>query len=122
MRIPTSIVTIGGTVGDPPSYGRPPGRSTRLETTLMTVYMVERELGGISMDDLAAAQRAAITAADELREGGSDVTYLRSVFVPATGQCRCLFESDSESLVADVQAAASLPYERIIEVLDIPPS
>ena len=33
----------------------------------MTVYMVERELGGISLDNLAAAQKTAIAMAAGMR-------------------------------------------------------
>lgn len=49
----------------------------------MSVFVVNRELAGISMEDLGAAQQAAITTADRFREQGQDVSYLRSVFIPA---------------------------------------
>lgn len=88
----------------------------------MTTYLVHRELAGISMDDLAAAQQAAIATSDKLRSEGADVTYMRSVFVPSTGQCRCLFEASDVETVARVQAEASLPYEEIMEAFDLPPT
>jgi hypothetical protein len=34
---------------------------------MMTVYMVERDLKGIAMEDLAAAQKAAIATAEAMR-------------------------------------------------------
>jgi hypothetical protein len=88
----------------------------------MTTYLVHRELAGISMDDLAAAQRAAIDTSSRLSADGLDVRYLRSIFVPATGQCRCLFEAVDADAVARVQTEASLPYEEIVEALDLPPA
>lgn len=88
----------------------------------MPVYLVNRELAGISMEDLAAAQRAAIRTADSFRQDGEAVRYLRSVFVPSTGQCRCLFEADDAATVARVQDVAALPYEDVVEALDLPPA
>ena len=88
----------------------------------MTTYLVHRELAGISIEDLAAAQRAAIATSDRLRSEGSDVSYMRSVYVPSSGQCRCLFEASDVETVARVQAEASLPYEDIVEAFDLPPA
>jgi len=89
----------------------------------MPVYVVNRELAGISMEDLAAAQQAAITTADSFRDSGRQVRRLRSTFVPATGQCRCLFEATDAALVSDVQDVAALPYEDVLEAdLPAPPA
>jgi hypothetical protein len=88
----------------------------------MTTYLVHRELAGISMEGLAAAQRAAIDTSNRLSADGHDVRYLRSIFVPSTGNCRCLFEAADADTVARVQVEASLPYEEIVEALDLPPT
>ena len=45
----------------------------------MPVYMVERNLKGISMEDLGGAQKAAIGKAAELSAGGEAVRYIPSV-------------------------------------------
>lgn len=87
----------------------------------MTVFMVERDLRGISMDDLAGAQRAAISKADELREQGSDVRYIRTTFAPEDGRCMCLFEASSESDVKRLNDEAGLPYNRVVPALDLTP-
>jgi hypothetical protein len=50
----------------------------------MSVYMVERDLKGISMEDLAGAQKAAIAKAAEMRGEGADISYIRSTFAPRT--------------------------------------
>ena len=44
----------------------------------MSVYMVERDLQGIAMEDLAAAQKAAIGKAAEMQSEGSEMRYLVS--------------------------------------------
>jgi hypothetical protein len=85
----------------------------------MPVYMVDRNLNGISMDALAAAQRSAIDTAATMRADGTDVRYLRSTFVPGSGRCLCLFDASDVGAVERLNKAASLPYEEIIEALDL---
>ena len=87
----------------------------------MTVYMVERSLKGISMDDLGGAQKAAIGKADEMTAAGTDVRYIRSTFAPDDGRCMCLFEAPSEADVKRLNDEAGLPYDRIVEALDLTP-
>lgn len=86
----------------------------------MSVWMVERELHGITMDALAAAQGAAIAEAGKSTSLGTPVRYLRSVFSPTDGRCCCLFEAASADAVRQVNDAAGLPYSRIVEALDLP--
>jgi hypothetical protein len=77
--------------------------------------MVDRQLLGISMDELAGAQRTAIDASDE------HVQYLRSVWVPGDSHCMCLFEGPDADAVAALNDAAGLPYQRVVEALDLAP-
>ena len=62
----------------------------------MSVYMVERNLKGISMEDLGGAQKAAIQKANDMTAEGTDVKYIRSTFAPEDGRCLCLFEAGSD--------------------------
>ncbi|MDF2231735.1 DUF4242 domain-containing protein [Albimonas sp. CAU 1670] len=87
----------------------------------MSVYMVERSLKGISMEDLAAAQSAAIAAAGDMRGRGEEIRYIRSTFAPSDGRCMCLFESDSADRVRALNDAAGLPYDRVVEAMDLTP-
>lgn len=87
----------------------------------MTVYMVDRDLPGISMEDLAAAQQRAIGTAETFRAEGKDVSYIRSTFVPGESHCMCLFDSTSADVVAELNDAAQIPYTRITEALDLTP-
>ena len=87
----------------------------------MTVYMVDRDLPGISMDDLAAAQQRAIETAAEFRTQGKEIHYIRSTFVPGESHCMCLFDSSSADLVAELNDVAQIPYTRITEALDLTP-
>jgi hypothetical protein len=87
----------------------------------MKTYAVQRKLQGITMDQLAAAQRAAIEASKSASDEGTPVTYIRSNFYPADQRCTCLFEGPSREAVEQVNKAASLPFERVEEVLDLAP-
>lgn len=87
----------------------------------MTVYVVDRDLPGVTLDDLAAAQRRAIEVSDQHRTKGRDVRYIRSMFVPSESHCMCLFEADDARTVAEVNDEAQIPYTRITEALDLTP-
>jgi hypothetical protein len=87
----------------------------------MSVYMVERSLGGISMDALGGAQKAAIGKAEEMTAAGSPVRYLRSTFAPEDGRCMCLFEAGSEADVKRLNDEAGIPYDRVVPALDLTP-
>ena len=87
----------------------------------MTVYMVERNLKGISMEDLGAAQKAAIATGEQMSASGDPVRYIRSTFAPEDGRCMCLFEGSSAEQVQRLNDTAGLPYVRIVEALDLTP-
>jgi muconolactone delta-isomerase len=87
----------------------------------MTVYLVERELKGITMDQLAAAQKRAIDTSDKFTEQGRAVRYIRTTFVPGEDRSMCLFEAGSVADVEDVNRKAEIPFVRIVEALDLTP-
>ena len=87
----------------------------------MPVYMVERDLPGIQMDKLAAAQKAAIATSDQFTAEGKPVRYIRTTFVPGEAHCMCLFEAANPDLVKQVNDKAQIPYTRVIEALDLTP-
>ena len=87
----------------------------------MSVYMVDRDLPGISMDDLAAAQQRAIEWSSKYQADGKNVRYIRSTFVPGESHCMCLFDAPSADLVAQLNDDAQIPYTRVTEALDLTP-
>lgn len=87
----------------------------------MTVYMVDRDLPGITLEALGAAQAAAISTAEQFRQNGREVRYIRSTFVPGESHCMCLFEATSAQEVTDLNDEAGLPYTRVTEALDLTP-
>lgn len=85
------------------------------------VYMVDRDLPGITMEQLAAAQRAAIETSQRFTAEGQPVRYLRSMFVPGESRLMCLFEAPDAARVRAVNERAQLPFTRIVEALDLTP-
>ncbi len=87
----------------------------------MSVFMVERDLRGISMEALGGAQKAAIKKAREMSSSGTDIKYIRSTFAPDDGRCMCLFEAGSDAAVKRLNDDAGLPYHSIVKALDLTP-
>ncbi|MES2698029.1 MAG: DUF4242 domain-containing protein [Pseudomonadota bacterium] len=87
----------------------------------MSVFMVERDLKGISMEALGGAQRAAISKAEQMSLAGVPVRYIRSTFAPEDGRCMCLFDATSDADVKRLNDEAGLPYSRVVPALDLTP-
>lgn len=87
----------------------------------MPVYMVERDLPGVKMEQLAAAQKRAIEVGKELTAQGKEVRYIRSTFVPGQNKCMCLFEAPNPENVREANERAKIPFTRIVEALDLTP-
>jgi hypothetical protein len=88
----------------------------------MPVYMVERDLPGISMDQLAGAQKAAIDLSQKMTAQGKKVRYIRSAFVPAEAHCMCFFEAANPEVVKELNETAKIPFNRIVEAMDLTPT
>ncbi len=87
----------------------------------MTVYMVERDLKGISMADLGGAQLAAIKTAQDMSAQGTAISYIRSTFAPEDGRCMCLFDAASDADVRRLNNTAGLPYHSVVAALVLTP-
>jgi Protein of unknown function (DUF4242) len=87
----------------------------------MPVYMADRDLKGITMEQLAAAQKRAIETGHELTAAGKPVRYIRSTFLPGESRCMCLFEAPRPELVRELNEKAQIPFTRIVEALDLTP-
>lgn len=85
----------------------------------MSVFMVERNLKGISMEDLAGAQQAAIATAKQMTDQGERISYIRSTFAPEDGRCMCLFDGESADQVRRLNDTAGLPYDKVVEAYDL---
>lgn len=87
----------------------------------MPVYMVERDLPGVKMEQLADAQKRAIQAGKQLTAEGKEVKYIRSMFVPGESRCMCLFEAPNSENVREANERAQVPFTRIVPAMDLTP-
>jgi hypothetical protein len=87
----------------------------------MPVYMVDRDLPGIKMEQLAAAQKAAIELSEKMTAQGKKVRYIRSAFVPGEAHCMCFFEAANPDVVKELNETAKIPFKRIVEAMDLTP-
>ena len=87
----------------------------------MPVYLGDRTLPGVTVDQLAAAQKAAIETSRQFSAQGKPVRYIRSTFVPGESHCMCLFEASNADLVKQVNEAAKIPFTKITEAMDLTP-
>jgi hypothetical protein len=87
----------------------------------MPIFAVQRSLPGITPEQLAGAQKAAIETGAKLSAEGVAVKYIRSNFYPSDSRCTCLFESADAASVKRLNEEAGLPFEKVEEVLDLNP-
>ena len=87
----------------------------------MSVYMVERDLPGITLEQLGGAQKAAIETSQDFTSQGKQVRYIRSTYVPGDSKVMCLFEASGQQLVEEVNQTANIPFTRVVEAMDLTP-
>ena len=88
----------------------------------MSVYMVDRDLPGVTAAQLAAAQRAAIDTSEKFTLEGKPVRYIRSTFIPKESHYMCLFEAESARAVEEVNRSAGIPFTRVVEAMELTPT
>ena len=88
----------------------------------MTIYIADRDLPGVTLEQLAAAQKAAIATSQRFTAEGKPVRYVRTAWVPSESHVMCMFEAQDPQAVRDVNEAAGIPFTRILEAMDLTPS
>ena len=85
----------------------------------MPMYLTERHLPGITLEQLEVIQKTTIEMSQRYTAEGKPVRYLLSLFVPSESHCLSLFEAENAALVRDVNEAAQIPFTRILEAIDL---
>lgn len=83
----------------------------------MAVYLVERYLPGIDGEGVRALAARLRAACAQLRDDGTPVRYLGSLFLPGEESCFCRFEAPSVEAAARLNELAGTPYARISEAV-----
>jgi Protein of unknown function (DUF4242) len=85
----------------------------------VAIFLVLRQLPGVTRDQYAAAQQAASDAAHQASAGGRDVRYLGGFFMPAGGRAICIFGAESLADVTAVNERAGVPFTEVLEAIDL---
>ena len=87
----------------------------------MAVYVVKRELPGITPEALQSAGVRAKTCCSEMTSEGQPVRWIRSFFLPETAQTHCYFEGASAEAVEEANKRAGIPFTQIAMVVEMTP-
>jgi hypothetical protein len=88
----------------------------------MTINIADRDLPGVTLEQLAVAQKAAIETSQRFSAEGKPVRYIRTAWVPSESHVMCMFEAENPQTVRDVNEAAGIPFTRILEAMDLTPA
>ncbi|SPE42269.1 conserved hypothetical protein [Candidatus Sulfopaludibacter sp. SbA3] len=87
----------------------------------MPLFVVERDLPGVTPDALGSAGLRAKTCCTEMCEEGQTVRWVRSFFLPESSQTHCYFEGARAQVVEEANQRAKIPFTRIVQVLEMTP-
>jgi Protein of unknown function (DUF4242) len=85
----------------------------------VALFLVFRDLPGVTRDQYAAAQRAVAAAPRRGGRAGREVRYLGGFFLPGAGRAICLFEAESAADIAAVNQQAGVPAADVLEAVDL---
>ena len=85
------------------------------------LYLVEHDLRGLSVPQLASVHRALGEAVRREIRRGSRIRYVQRIYAPDQQRCLCLFEAAAPDLVRNVNDIAQFPLARVIAVLSSAP-
>lgn len=87
----------------------------------MPLFVVERELPGITPTALQSAGLRAKTCCAEISEEGTPVRWIRSFFLPERSGTHCYFEAPNAQVVEEANTRANIPFKRVLEVVEMTP-
>jgi uncharacterized protein DUF4242 len=87
----------------------------------MATFLVFRQLPGVTRDQYAAAQQAAMDVVVQSSAHGHAVRYLGGFFIPDKGEAICIFDGDSADDIATVNEHAGIPFTEVREAIEMQP-
>ena len=87
----------------------------------MPLFVVKRDLPGITPEALMSAGMRAKTCCSEMTSEGQPVRWVRSFFLPETAQTHCYFEAPNKGAVEEANTRARIPFVMITEVMEMTP-
>ena len=87
----------------------------------MPVFVVKRDLPGITPEAVQGAGLRVKTCAADMQDEGRGITWVRSFFLPEKEQTHCYFDGPDLESVKELNERASIPYTEIVEVHEMTP-
>ena len=87
----------------------------------MPTYIVDRDLPGITTEQLAEAQKRVVETCEKFTSQGQPARLLRSTFLPNESRCMCMLEAPNSAVAKAVNAVAQVPFTTIQEAIDYTP-
>lgn len=87
----------------------------------MFEYLAERYDPGATGEQIEADAARLAAAVRKLRSDGHRIEFLGSTFVPSDEATLSRFASSSAELVETAHRLASVPVERVVEAMSLPP-
>jgi hypothetical protein len=84
----------------------------------MPRYLVELYLPGAARDCHEETTARARAAAAAMRRAGTDVRFVRSIFLPGDETCFHVYEADSAATVGEASRRAGIEFERVVDAVD----
>jgi hypothetical protein len=85
----------------------------------VALFLVFRDLPGVTRDQYAAAQRSTADAAGRISAAGREVTYQGGFFLPSAARAICIFDAETAADVTEVNKLAGVPATSIVEAIDL---
>ena len=90
-----------------------------MKRPIPTAFLVEHYWPGITPDGFEAAAERVRQSAAALASTGLRIRFLHSTLVPEDEAAFCVFDAESPALVEEAYARAAVPYERVLNALEI---
>ncbi|HKA00895.1 MAG TPA: DUF4242 domain-containing protein [Candidatus Solibacter sp.] len=87
----------------------------------MSLYVVKRDLPGITPEALQSAGVRVKSCCAEMNGEGQSIRWVRSFYLPETAQTHCYFEAPSKAAVEEANNRARIPVTQITEVMEMTP-
>src|SRR5918996_3037198 len=82
-------------------------------------FLVEHYWPGLTPGLFKEACKRVRRSADEIARAGDPVRFLHSTLVAEEETAFCVFEAETASAVEEAYARAAVPFERIVDALEI---
>jgi hypothetical protein len=85
-------------------------------------FLVERYWPGVDEEAMQAGEGRLLKTVELLRREGVQIRYVRSLLVPSDGVVFSVFAGRSAADVAAANRRADVPFDRIVDVVEIGPA